>query len=302
VSDETTELPVAVGAHASTEASAPERARVCPSCGAFNVAEREVCRRCAVDLTSGDGLPWPTPDPDPRAAAILRDQPHPRRWLYALAAIFVAAVALLLGFRIAEVGPFSDGPSVPDARYEPSLYSDEPSHLVLSDIATVTTLSPESQRTFVAAHMVDDTAETAWRSDPLDGAVVADALEIVDLILEEPAWVDRVLIRNGDQLDLEAYEQEGRLREVRMVLDGGVMYRLNLLDEGRGQQVIELPEPRLTTMVRLEVLDYFPGSESDGVAVSDLELAGWPAVGPDERLAVRRAEALPADAPRGGNG
>jgi hypothetical protein len=301
VSDETTELPAAVGTDTS-ELQPSERARVCPSCGAFNAVEREVCRRCAVDLATGGSLPWPSPEPDPRASATLREGPHPRRWFFALAAIVGAAAALLLAFMIAEIGPFSDGPSVPDASYEPALYQDEPAHLALTDIATVTTRPPEGERTFVAAHMVDDTAETAWRSATLEGEVAGDALEIIDLILEEPAWIDRVLIRNGDQLDLEAYEREGRLREVRMVLDGGTIYRLNLLDEGRGQQVIELPEPHLTTMVRFEVLDYFPGSESDGIAISDLDVAGWPAAGPDARLAARRADALPADAPRGLNG
>lgn len=302
MSDETSELPVAVGIGTSDQEPPPERARACPSCGAFNVAEREVCRRCAVDLVTGDALPWPTPDPDPMASATLREPPNPRRWWYALAAIVVGAAALLMAFMIAEIGPFSDGPSVPDAAFAPALYQDEPAHLTLTDIATVSTRPPEGQRTFVAAHMVDDTAETAWRSAALEEEVAGDALEIIDLILEEPAWIDRVLIRNGDQLDLDAYEEEGRLREVRMVLDGGTIYRLNLLDEGRGQQVIELPEPHLTTMVRFEVLDYFAGSESDGIAISDLEVAGWPAVGPDARLAAERADALPADAPRGLNG
>lgn len=303
MSDETTQLP-ATASSADAEGRPPERARVCPSCGAFNLAEREVCRSCAVDLATGDRLPWPSPDPEPEVASTrLHERPHPRRWLLAFASVLAVAGLLLLGLVLAEVGPFADGPSVPDAGFSPEAYPDDAGHLLLTDIATMTTRPPEGERTFVAAHMVDDTAETAWRSGVIgEQDAPDDALEIIDLFLAEPAWVSELLIRNGDQLDLEAYEQEGRLREVLMTFDGGATYRLNLLDEGRGQQSIELPGPELTTMVRLEVIDVFPGSESDGIAISDLELGGWVANDADAELARERADALPATAPRGPNG
>ena len=301
MSDETTEMPAAV---ASDREPAPERARVCPSCGAFNVTEREICRLCAADLLSGDPLPWPHPDPDPEVAAEhLGERPHPRRWLFAAAAVLVATGALLLGMVIAGLGPFADGPSVPDADFSAEAYAGEPVALGLSDIATMTTRPPEGDRTFVAARMVDDTPETAWRSDELQEQLVSDdPLEIIDLFLVEPAWVEEILIRNGDQFDLQAYEEEGRPRQVRVTFDGGKSYLLNLLDEGRGQQSIDLPEPHLTTMVRFEIVDVFPGSQSDGIGISDLEIRGWRATDVDAELAGERADALPATAPRVRNG
>ncbi len=298
MNDDTIELSASAGDTGAVPP--PERARACPSCGAFNVTHREMCRRCGVDLETGHRLPWPEPDPDPAAAAAaLIDRPHPRRWLLAVVAVLVGAGLLLLGLYLAEVGPFADGPSVPDAEFAAARYADEPSSLLLTDVATMTTRPPDGDRTFIAAHMVDDTPETAWRSDGLQDGVDPDVpLEIVDLILAEPAWVDHLLIRNGDQFDLEAYEREGRARQVRATFDGGRSYLLHLLDEGRGQQIVELPEPALTTMVRLEVLDVFPGSDSDGIGISDLELRGWPALEGDVVLARERADALPADAPR----
>lgn len=302
MSDETTELPRVV--ETPDAAAGTERARVCPACGAFNAIERELCRRCAVDLASGEALPWPQPDPDTEVgSATVHHRPHPRRWLFALAAILAVGGVLLLGFVLAGVGPFAEGPSVPEASFDADAYPGETADLLLSDIATMTTRSAEGDRTFEAARMVDDTPETAWRSDGLqDQLTEDDALEIVDLYLDEPAWIHELLIRNGDQLDLQAYEEAGRVRQVRMTFDGGDSYLLNLLDEGRGQQSIELPEPELTTMVRLEVVDHFPGSVSDGIAISDLELRGWTASDDDADLAERRAEALPATAPRGVNG
>jgi hypothetical protein len=220
-----------------------------------------------------------------------------------LAAIVVAGGLVLLGLVLAEVGPFAEGPSVPDARFTAAVYPDEPETLIISEVATMTTRPPEGARTFIGAHLVDDTPDTAWRSNGLqDQLFDGDPLEMLDLFLAEPAWIDHLLIRNGDQADLRAYEEEGRLRQVRLTFDGGTSYLLNLLDEGRGQQVIELPEPALTTIVRLEVLDVFPGSESDGVAISDLDLGGWRTTEVDAELAEERAEALPATAPRRDNG
>lgn len=299
MSDDTTEISVTAAQDRAVEPP-PDRARVCPSCGAFNLLRREVCHSCGVDLETGATLPWPEPDPDPAAVAIpLVDRPHPRRWLFVLAAVVVASGVVLLGLVLAGVGPFADGPNVPDATFDAGLYVDEPEVLVVTDIATVTTRPAEGDRSFIAAQMVDDDPDTAWRSDGLQDQVLDDdPLEIIDLFLEGPAWVDSLRLRNGDQFDPDDYEQEGRLREVRAVFDGGVVYLLNLLDEGRGLQEVELPTPALTTMVRLEVVDVFPGSESDGVGVSDLELSGWRALTADVELADERAEALPADAPR----
>lgn len=305
MSDETTELPQQTRATRPIEPEeAPERARVCPACGVFNVLARHVCRVCGVDLATGAALPWPEPDPDPETAGTaLHERPHPRRWLLALAAVLAAAGLVLIGLVIAGVGPFGDPTSVPSASFDAEVYAEDPARLRVSDIATVSVRPPDGERTYVGSHVVDDTPETAWRSDGLqDQTTEDDPLEIVDLVLDEPGWVDELLIRNGDQLDLEAYEEDGRVRLLRATFDGGTRYLLNLLDEGRGQQTIELPEPELTTMVRLEVLDLFPGSESDGVAISDLEVRGWVAEGEDLELASERAEAWPATAPRPSNG
>ncbi len=277
---------------------APSRtARACPTCGIFNASEREVCRSCGVDLETGEELPWPDPDPDPdvRASAVAT-APHPRRWWLAVAAILAAAGLLLLGLVVAQLGPFAPPTTVPDADFDASLYPGEPTDLVLSDIATVTFLPPQDGRGFQAARMVDDNPETAWRSDGLLDDP-DQPLEIVDLFLEEPSWISALVIRNGDQVDLRAYEDISRLHRVRAIVDGGGAYIFNLLDDGRGRQAIELPEPVLSTVLRLEIIEVFPGVDGNGVGVSDIELHGWSAVGDDLDLAAERAETAPATAP-----
>lgn len=288
-----------VGATDDERARSPRTARACPACGVFNPRAREVCRTCGVDLETGAALPWPEPDPDPDLQGDPAvPAPHPRRWWLAVAAILAAAGLLLLGLVVAEVGPFAPPPEIPVATFDAEVYDGDPTTLLLSDVATVTTHPPIDGRPFEAAQMVDNDPETAWRSDGLQqDATTEQPLEIIDLFLDEPAWISSLVLRNGDQADVGAYEEASRLRRVRAIADGGEVYLLNLLDDGRGQQAVELPEPMLTSMLRLEIVTVFPGTAEDGVAISDLELRGWTAVGEDRSLAEERAEVAPATAP-----
>jgi hypothetical protein len=248
-------------------------------------------------VVTGEPLPWPDPDPEVQVSQLIT-APNPRRWWLPVAAILAATGLLLLGLVIAEVGPFASTAAVPEAPFTPDRYDGDPQDLLLSDIATVSTLPPRDGRSFEAARMVDDDPTTAWRSDGLLEPDEANGpREIVDLFLTEPGWITAIVLRNGDQVDLRAYEEVARLRRVRAIADGGEVVMLNLLDDGRGQQILELPEPLLSTMLRLEVEEVFPGAEGTGVAVSDLELRGWTATGDDLQLASERADVQPATAP-----
>lgn len=280
-------------------ASAVHTARACPACGIFNPSTREVCRDCGADVATGEPLPWPEPDPDPDVqVSQVVVGPGPRRWWLPVAAILAASGLLLLGLVIAEVGPFAPTAAVPEATFVPDRYVGETQDLLLSDIATVSTLPPRDGRSFEAARMVDDDRASTWRSDGLLEPEEANGpREIIDLFLTEPGWISAIVLRNGDQSDLRAYEEATRLRQVRAITDGGEVIVLNLLDDGRGRQIVELPEPLLSTMLRLEVIEVFPGTDGNGVAVSDLELRGWTATGDDVSLAAERAEIQPATAP-----
>lgn len=300
MSDETTDLTRSAPAAPSAGPEPPDRARVCPNCGVFNVLSRHVCRACGSDLMTGEALPWPDPNPRPSPASpVFEDRPHPRRWWFAIAAVLAAIAILVLGLIRAELGPFSDPETAPAIEFPADVYTAEPDELLLSDIATISVHPAEDSRDFVASNLVDGASDTAWLSDGLqDPLLDDDPLEIIDLVLSEPAWIDHLTIRNGDQFDLDSYERTGRAKLLRATFDGGSRYLLALLDEGRGLQSVELPQPQLTTMVRLEVLELFPGTDSDGVAITNLDLYGWIAEGDDPTLARERAAAFPADAPR----
>lgn len=264
----------------------------CPVCGIENPRSRELCVRCGVDLETGAVLPQPRPGhgrarPDgPRPAAT----PH-RAWWVAPIAIVGVAGAILAGLWYAGIGPFASEPELPAATFAPERYpvDDDPLPLLLSDIATLTTRAPQGSRTFPVEQMVDTNPETAWHSEPDDLPAGVD--EMIDLFLETPAWISQIVINNGDHADPAAYEETGRIQRAEVVMDGDVRMEMVLLDLGREPQAVTLPEPVLTTTLRLEIVEVLPGTLSESLAVSDLELRGWPADPTDADLAHRRADA-----------
>ncbi|MBS3940366.1 MAG: zinc ribbon domain-containing protein [Actinobacteria bacterium] len=265
--------------------------RTCPSCGGPNSASRELCGRCGADLETGavppraDGRPPGTPE---------ASTPSRRRWLGPALLVLVVLVVTLGGLAAAGVGPFGDAAaSVPPAEFDESAYTGEPERLAAAEIATRTTLAPQGGANFDPSRMVDDDASTAWNSDGSIEEVADGVGERIELLLEEPAWVAQIVIRNGDQRDADAYAANGRIQRARVTLDGGVVLLVNLLDEGLAAQAVDLTEPVLTTGVSIDVLDVFAGDTHPDLAVSDLALHGWPAAGDDVEVARERAAGRP---------
>ena len=281
---------------ATARSAAPavaEGGQRCPNCGAVNRSERELCGRCGADLGSGIIPPLPRPpaaEPTNRRRRVGRGM---RRvwWAWPVAVLGVAA-GVTAGLMLAEVGPFERTPELPSVVFEPERYPGEPAPLVLSDVATMTTLPPEGTETYVATHMVDDDPLTAWRSD---GSRFPDGIgETIDLFLAQPAWIDAIVLVNGFQRDSETYAASARLKRAQVTLDGDVAFVVNLLDQGLQPQIVELREPALTTSLRIEVLETFPGEVGDDLAISDIEVRGWRADAADAEQAEERAELRPA--------
>ena len=255
-----------------------------------------------MDLDTGATLPTPAlaaSFPTPRVPSLRR------RWWTPLVMIVVVAVAVLAGMMTTGagpfqgVGPFDRGaevpPELPDAGFEPSDYPGEAASLSLSSVATLTFRPPTDGRSFSPDHLADDDPATAWHSNLAAAPEGAD--EVVDLFLEDAAWVTAVIVHNGDHHGAAAYEASPRIRRVRMVFDGGADLVVTLLDLGREPQLVELPEPVLTTAVRIEVLSSVPGGPGTDVAVSEISLLGFVAAPDDREIARRRAELLPAGGP-----
>jgi hypothetical protein len=262
--------------------------RSCPSCGAPNSPRRELCGRCGADLETGGTLPRSSGRSPERAPDEPLGEYAGRRWLPTVFGLVLVAGLIVLGLGLAGLGPFAQQVGMPSAEFDPTAYPDDAEGLLLSDIAARTTLESRGDEDFSAAQMVDDDPDTAWNSD---GSQLEHGVgEVVDLFLAEPAWVERVVVTNGFQRDSDTYAANARLKRAAITFDGGERIVTNLLDLGLERQAVELPEPLLTTTIRIEVLETFPGDTHPDLAVSDLELQGWTALGDDAEVAGERAE------------
>jgi len=277
-------------------ASGRGASRRCTSCGVVNVRSRELCRSCGLDLDPDDRTAVP---PRPPVAPGQRTRPgrHRRRprWWVGLIALLLAVPAVTVAVLVvAELGPFAPpqaGPLEP-VDFPAEEYPGEPEVLMLSDVATLTTAAPVGDRVFAAQGMVDGDPTSAWRNEPAE--LPARVPEIIDLVLQRPAWVSAVLVSNGDHHDLAAYEEVGRIERAILVLDGEVRIAATLRDLGRQRQLLELERPVLSTALRLEVIEVIAGEATPGVALSSVELRGYPASPQDAELAQQRAARRPA--------
>jgi hypothetical protein len=238
---------------------------------------------CGADLDTG--LPL---DRSPGRARDLRGRRSPRR--ERLVGLLVAA-ALVLAATVIPLALLGLGPFAPTERLEPALllraaYPGDPVILPVETVATTTTaVAPD--RDLSPLNLIDGDGVTAWVGLPADGQ---EAGEVIQIVLERPAWVTSIRFRNGDQLSDAAYERSGRLQRGLLTFDGGRDHRIDLLDIGRTVQVVELAEPELTTRVTVVVERTFAGTGSRGVALSEISLAGWPADAADTALARQRAQ------------
>ncbi|MFP4311923.1 MAG: NADase-type glycan-binding domain-containing protein [Nitriliruptoraceae bacterium] len=258
----------------------------CASCGEVNDRRRELCRACGLDLDPNARTSVPVTGSRPAAPA--RSRWLPRRWWVLPLALVATVVAVAAGLRLVEAGPFAPAVDpLPVLPFPAQRYPDGPVALELSDVGTVTTARDEDGRATSPAGMVDADPATAWRGDP--NVLPAGVLETIDVTLDEPAWLDAIVLANGDHRDAEAYEASGRIERLELWVDGDLHLDIALLDLGRERQIARLPEPLLTTGVRLVVVMTTAGSEHTGPALSALELRGYPADEEDAEVAASRA-------------
>ena len=262
-------------------AGEPEMRR-CGGCGRDNASDRELCRICGVDLDTG----LPIEGPEPRGGRRRPTSERRERALLASVGALVMAAAILVPMAFLELGPFS-----PTQRLEPAIflraaYPGDPVALAVETVATTTTATVPD-RDLSPLNLIDGDGVTAWVGLPVDGE---DAGEMIEFVLERPAWISRIQIRNGDHLSAGDYERSGRLQRALLRIDGGRDHRIDLLDIGQQGQVLAFREPELTTRVTIVVERTFPGSGLRGVALSEVTLIGWPADAADAALARQRAQ------------
>lgn len=261
--------------------------RHCAACGRDNDQRREICATCPTDLDTG--LPLAGPHAGPAGASRgrrARDWSSLRRRTgLGLTSLLLVSLAVAAFLALLGVGPFAVQDRLDRAVFLLAAYPGPQTVVEVASIATTTTVDLPD-RVVSPLNLFDGDTGSAWIGLPVDDA---GAGEIIELVLEDPAWVSRLEIRNGDHQSPATYERSERLQRVIIRFDGGRDYRVDLLDIGLEGQVIELPAPELTTRVTIIVERTFAGLGLRGVALSEVTVVGWMASISDAVLARQRA-------------
>jgi len=270
---------------ATDPASAPLRR--CAACGRDNDPRREICATCPTDLDTGLPLAGPHAGPvrGPRGRQMLDWSPLRRRAGLGLGSIVAVTLVVTALLALLGVGPFAVQDRLERAVFLLAAYPGPQTVVEVASVATTTTVDLPD-RVVSPLNLFDGDTGSAWIGLPIDDA---GAGEIIELVLEDPAWVSRLEIRNGDHQSPAAYERSERLQRVIIRFDGGRDYRVDLLDIGLEGQVIELPAPELTTRVTIIVEQVFAGLGPRGAALSEVTVVGWAASVSDAVLARQRA-------------
>jgi predicted nucleic acid-binding Zn ribbon protein len=264
--------------------------RRCAVCGRLNDPDRSLCATCAADLDTGRALEVVPARRRPAATGLLARLSHGsqqrERALLVAAGLLIALTVVLVPLWIFDLGPFAPSERLDRAIFLSSAYEGPPAMLAVDSVATTTVRGGVPDRSISPLNLFDGDPSSTWIGAPIstDGSG-----EVIQLLLEEPAWVTRLEIRNGDHQSEADYGNNGRILTAILSFDGDRDYRIDLLDIGLQPQVVQLPAPELTTQVTIRVVRTFDVGTPQGVALSEVTIVGWSASTADAALARQRA-------------
>ncbi|MDP8960542.1 MAG: hypothetical protein M3N32_02830 [Actinomycetota bacterium] len=253
--------------------------QTCPRCGAANGPRRMMCGRCGAHLSSKSVAP-------PLQAVV--DEPvevtaaSPARWRLVLAIVTLSALVGTLAGALVLMRVRGENPAVAAPVFDRTAYPEQSGDLEIAEVTATSTLAPRGSITYAAELVVDGDPQTAWNEGAEPGRGEGESLR---MRLAQPAWVARLLIRNGYQKDQATFFDNARASRLLARFDDGSLYELVLLDR-MGEQVVEFPVPALTRAIVLEVIAAYPGVHYDDLALSEVLPQGWVARGADEEGAV----------------
>lgn len=264
--------------------------RRCAVCTRSNHPDRVLCGTCGADLETGRALEPQPSAPRPAAAGLLARLAHGsqrrERIILVVAGLIIAVAVVAAPLYVFGLGPFGPTERLDRAIFLSSAYAGPPELMVVDSVATTTTRTGLPDRSASPLNLFDGDPSSAWIGE----AVAADGSgEVIELLLDAPAWVSRLEIRNGDHRSEGDYGRSGRLLTAIIELDGGREYRMDLLDIGLQAQVVQFPAPELTTQVTIRVVRTFDAGAPEGVALSEVSIVGWTASVADAAFARQRA-------------
>jgi hypothetical protein len=133
-------------------------------------------------------------------------------------------------------------------------------------------LAPQPGNTYGVRHLFSTDLDTAW----VEGRPGQGVGEWVAVEFERPKLVKTIVIRNGYQKNADVFQNNGRVRRLKLVFSQGETQTLTLEDRD-GAQVIALDPGVKTYWVQFLIEDVYPGSRFTDTAISKLIVETEPA-------------------------
>lgn len=228
----------------STIQSLPYDSIPCPSCGANNPPTNRHCEECGARISQG-ALPV-APQPMIQTSAGIRAA-------MAIGGVLIAVVLIAVLFNVFG----GDGTTETTLAAGGSTSTTSPisqSPLGLVPVLS-STCSSELNDSFGCALMFDGDPTTAWNDNRLMGVGAT-----ITVTFDGPYSLEQVIIKNLDE-DVR-FRRNYRISGFKITSDDNPTGQVDVLDDATGQQIVNFPTLRSTT-VTIEVQSTYPAEDVD---------------------------------------
>lgn len=118
-----------------------------------------------------------------------------------------------------------------------------------------------------ATNVIDGTMEHAW-SEGVDGDGIGES---ITLQMNGACRVSGFDIYAGYQKSSNAYYKNNRPAKIRIMFDQGGSIEVDLADQ-MGKQTVTFASPVETTLIGIEILDVYPGTDYHDTCISEISL------------------------------
>lgn len=134
------------------------------------------------------------------------------------------------------------------------------------NLTASSTLAPQGKSTYGVENLSDDDPRTAW-VEGADGNGEGERLSFV--WVNDPAMVcTSIMIRNGYQKSANLFRANGRVKDLKISIDGQVTGTATLADSYEPQSLYL--EAQDGQRIELEIVSVYPGSKYQDTALSEL--------------------------------
>lgn len=142
-------------------------------------------------------------------------------------------------------------------------------------IYATSVLAPQGQYTYAATNAHDFDDQTAWVEGKED-AGIGESISFYFRKFEEEEPLTSITVYNGYQRDQKSWEQNTRVKQLKMYVNNIPVAFLNLKDTMEGQKFrIQVdPQGEQSIRIRFEIVDVYPGSKWQDTAITQITFDG----------------------------